>query len=70
MLNATRGVFEGTAMAAMPLPWPIRGHDVCFGVGAPVARLDAKLPKIVRELRAAVAGHRPQHAGHGNETAG
>lgn len=49
------GVFEGTGMVAMPLPWPIRGHDVAFGVGGPVSRLDTRLPKIVRELRTAVA---------------
>lgn len=60
------GVFEGTGMVAMPLPWPIRGHDVCFGVGGPVARLDGKLPKIVRELRAAVAGVLGPMPGQGN----
>lgn len=53
---ARSGVFEGTAMIAMPLPWPIRGHDVAFGVGGPTVRLDVKLPMIVRELRASVAG--------------
>lgn len=50
------GVFEGTGMIAMPLPWPIRGHPVVFGVGGPVGRLDAKVSLVVRELKRAVQG--------------
>ncbi|MEF7613526.1 helix-turn-helix domain-containing protein [Aquincola sp. MAHUQ-54] len=50
------GVFDGTGMIAMPLPWPVRGHPVAFGVGGPVTRLDAKMALIVRELRLAVQG--------------
>lgn len=50
------GVFDGTGMIAMPVPWPIRGHGVVFGVGGPVTRLDAKVSVIVRELRRAVQG--------------
>jgi DNA-binding IclR family transcriptional regulator len=53
---ARSGVFEGTGMIAMPVPWPIRGHGVVFGVGGPIVRLDAKASLIVRELRRAVQG--------------
>lgn len=48
------GVFDDTGMVAMPLPWPIHGEAVALGVGGPVPRLDARLPSIIAELRAAV----------------
>jgi len=50
------GVFEGTGTIAALLPCSVNGDLVALGVGGPIARLDAKMRMIVKELRQVIEG--------------